>query len=240
MDKDDDFASSTSTNIPLPHPNTATTTTTDAYAATTTTTTTKQEEQDIIQLPVLQYGFCQQPLGWKELTQIITDGEFSKLTRSQADQRDYEIFKRNLLRQWKSIYDYLLVDKFGMAKECNQEDGLWYAAAAAPAAATTTTTTTTTTQPRSARVVLVRNDFPYCMEASIEHWILWKLNDGSCTPDDIENAKMELRQQKTDGVELEFLHWINPPHLQSLPDIDHVHILVWSKPTFSSSMMNND
>ena len=33
-----------------------------------------------------------------------------------------------------------------------------------------------------------------------------------------------------------FLHWINPPHLKSLPGIDHVHILYRSKEELTSKV----
>ena len=67
----------------------------------------------------------------------------------------------------------------------------------------------------------MKNDFPYYMEDGIEHWILWKLGD-SCDDRDIDEAKKELRKK---NKFMEFLHWVNPPHLKSLPAVDHIHIL---------------
>jgi hypothetical protein len=39
----------------------------------------------------------------------------------------------------------------------------------------------------------------------------------------VEWAKAEVQERI--GPVREFMHWINPPHLKSIPDIDHVHIL---------------
>lgn len=85
------------------------------------------------------------------------------------------------------------------------------------------------------------NDFPYYYSPGVQHWVLWKLG-GMIDSDEIENAKREIyRRSQTDTAhgELErsaitdhevFLHWMNPPHLKSLPGIDHVHILFNGSP----------
>jgi hypothetical protein len=89
------------------------------------------------------------------------------------------------------------------------------------------------------------NDFPYYYLPGIQHWILWKLGGELPTSKEIANAKKDILKESTShllhdptqgllqGNALEriinddevFLHWINPPHLRSLPGIDHVHIL---------------
>jgi hypothetical protein len=61
------------------------------------------------------------------------------------------------------------------------------------------------------------------MAHGIEHWCLWKLCE-DITDDEVEEAKQDLRRML--GDELDFLTWRNPPHLKSLPDIDHIHLLL--------------
>lgn len=84
--------------------------------------------------------------------------------------------------------------------------------------------------------IIARNDFPYYFPNHIEHWCVWKLaiggegekdDNGVITREDIEWAKKELRKQKTsnNSVIVDTLDWINPPHLKSLPSIDHAHII---------------
>jgi hypothetical protein len=92
---------------------------------------------------------------------------------------------------------------------------------------------------------LVKNDFPYHTADNVEHWILWKLDrkaaaggkhrdregdaraeDGSrssIAASDLETAKNDLRARL--GNVLDVLHWVNPPHLKTVPELDHVHIL---------------
>ncbi len=161
-----------------------------------------------IELPVLKYGYRKQPLTWEQLqTIILVENNLAKLSRSSDQQRDYEIFRCCLKQEYQSVLDYVLITKFGMEK-IPGNDGRCQAYPLLKDIAET-------------KIVLVPNDFPYFMDKGITHFILWKTRE-TVLPRDIEDAKKELgKRMKV----LDFLHWINPPHLQSLPDIDHVHIL---------------
>ncbi|GAX22425.1 hypothetical protein FisN_14Hu039 [Fistulifera solaris] len=171
--------------------------------------TSRDVNPDEIVLPTLKYGYCETPLQWQEIQQIVlVEHDFDRLTRSASQQRQYELSKRAILREWASMLDYVLCTKFNLPSELQEglkrvvrNDG------------------DNTTLPRTA---LVRNDFPYCFEESVQHWILWKLG-ADCTVEDIQKAKKELQSQL---LVQDMLHWVNPPRLQSLPGIDHVHILV--------------
>mmetsp|Transcript_35180 Transcript_35180/g.84885 ORF Transcript_35180/g.84885 Transcript_35180/m.84885 type:complete len:230 (-) Transcript_35180:12-701(-) len=91
------------------------------------------------------------------------------------------------------------------------------------------------------------NDFPYYLAPGIQHFVLWKLG-GWITPEEIAKAKSDILKgsrspETTNNTQRShciggkdnldqilndrgvFLYWINPPHLKSLPGIDHVHIL---------------
>lgn len=72
---------------------------------------------------------------------------------------------------------------------------------------------------------LVLNDFPYYFEDNIEHWVYWKLGS-TITELEIKNTINSFSQDKK---YLEISFWINPPHLKSLPDIDHVHFVCLCK-----------
>lgn len=161
-----------------------------------------------IELPALKYGYQETPLAWEQLrTIIIVEKEFDKLSRSSDQQRDYEVFRYWLKQKYQSVLDYILVAKFRFDKR-KGDDSRWYAYPSLKETAETQTK-------------LVPNDFPYSMEKGIVHYVLWKTKQ-SVLQQDIEEAKKELgKRMKV----IDTLHWINPPHLQSLPEIDHVHIL---------------
>jgi hypothetical protein len=182
-------------------------------------------------LPVLKYGYRETRLQWHELEKFITvDKDYDRLARSVSQQRDYEFFKCQLQREWNSLLDHVLVTKFGVPRCRNPSTGLWMSAPQMTKPDNSTVT-----------VVLARNDFPYYLENSIEHWILWKWGGTGCNTQDILDAKRQLKEEKKQRVAtqedfggspqlqqqpvVEILHWMNPPHLQSLPDISHVHFL---------------
>ena len=96
---------------------------------------------------------------------------------------------------------------------------------------------------RESQLKLCINDFPYYFAPGIQHWVLWKLG-GRVTSNEISHAKVNIwngfhyegsteRNDFEESGTLErivndsqlFLHWENPPQLQSLPGIDHVHIV---------------
>lgn len=181
------------------------------------------DEDKRIRLPNLKYGYRTEYFVWDELVQIIqVEKDIAKLCRSIAQQRDYEIFKRDTLQQWKSILDYVLCTKFCQIFSPQQQDDGRFVADPPPetvVAATSIRCDIATAQ----LVQLLLNDFPYYTAPGIEHWVLWKLG-APCTGVEIERAKETLiRDHKFDSNKI--LHWVNPPNLQSLPNIDHVHII---------------
>ena len=95
---------------------------------------------------------------------------------------------------------------------------------------------------------MVPNDFPYYFGDSIKHWYLWRLGcvadgdaseaDSNITEDDIIWAQKQLMMdgdlslnitEENQGTIVDVLHWENPPHLKSVPGIDHAHILCLRK-----------
>ena len=178
------------------------------------------EVRETIKLPVLAYGYRTVPCVWEELVDIVLhQNDLAKLSRSQEQQYKYELYKQNLLLEWDTMTDYVLYTKFPNVftkVECSivvdsSQQRRWKVHPPIESISAT-------------RVALVKNDFPYFMDDNIEHWILWKLGGEAIGDHDIENAKRELCMNhnihKTD-----IIHWINPIHLKSIPNIEHAHIL---------------
>jgi len=185
----------------------------------------------------------QTPLSWDELQNIIiVVKDLSLLARSKEQTNTYRKCRATINNEWVSIYDYLLCTKFGFDyAEDNEAD-------------TDISSPTYNQQQRKKRsnptfqeylqqhesstqpqLKLCLNDFPYYFEPNIHHYVLWKLG-GVVTADEITQAKKDILQKCQSHALVEededvannnevFLHWINPPHLKSLPGIDHVHIL---------------
>ena len=141
----------------------------------------------------------------------MNNKDLSYLCRSIEQQYEYEIYKMHLQRKWESIHDHILCSKFGIIPEIESESGRRKAPIDLD------------NLPEDLpRISLLPNEFPYFAEEPIQHWVLWKLGQ-HCQEEDVSWAKMELQERI--GPVRDFIHWINPPHLKSIPDIDHVHIL---------------
>jgi hypothetical protein len=171
-----------------------------------------------IQVTEREYGYRTEPLVWPELIDIIDkEQNLAKLSRSVQQQKEYIVYRRELLKEWKSVYDHILVTKFDFDRRLmpNDEDTkyrneqLWEAYPPL-------------SEVREVKKVLKPNDFPYYFAEGIEHWCLWKVCE-DVTDEEIEEAKKDLQEMHGDVVD--YLSWRNPPHLKSLPDIDHIHIL---------------
>ena len=170
-----------------------------------------------VMIPPREYGYALEPLTWQELVGIISkEFNLAKLSRSVEQQRIYMVYRDELLKEWNSVYDHILFSKFDFEKrliENTPQDGrnstLW---GAYPPLS----------EVKEIKIALRPNDFPYYFAEGIEHWCLWKLSD-DVNGDEIEQAKRDLEDMHGDVID--FLSWRNPPHLKSLPDIDHIHIL---------------
>lgn len=177
-----------------------------------------------VTLPKLKYRT--KKATWRELRQIIEiDHDFSKLTRCQQQQHDYEVFRHHMKQQYASTVDYILISKFHFT--------------AVPAEATYAITNADQiidydnnrqrkwrAEPpladvKAPKIILVPNDFPYYVEDSILHYVLFKLKE-RVTDAEIVDARKEL---STKLKPVEILSWVNPTNLQSIPEIDHVHFL---------------
>jgi hypothetical protein len=144
------------------------------------------DNHENVVLPKREYGYRKVPFTWSELVQIINvEKNLGKLSRSEEQERDYQIKMREMRTQWKSVYDNILCSKFNFEKRpfTNETHSVWQAYPPL-------------SEVKEPRKVLVKNDFPYYNEPGIEHYVLWKIVE-NVTDEDIEEAKEELR--KTTG-----------------------------------------
>ncbi len=196
-------------------------------------------------------AFPTEKISWSELKRRIELEDLHLLRRSVKQQRFYSNYSNKLKLHWKSVYDFILCEKFnyevaaiplassGSSKsisnlntvmeyhrdQCEGDLSLLPTITTPPSgmqwAAKTPKRHSNSTHVHQKQKVLVPNDFPYYFEDRVEHWCLWKLG-GDVTQEDVEIAIKDLGNRK---CYVEFMHWINPIDLKSLPDIDHVHIV---------------
>ena len=181
-----------------------------------------------VTLPILKYGYRTTKASWEELVRIIdVENNIFKLSRSPAQQHDYEVFRYHLKQQYRSVLDYILISKFGFDAVAVNEDNNnnnnnqihQQRLMANPCLEDV---------PNSPKqIILVENDFPYCVEEHIVHYVLWKLKE-AITPQEISEARKRLQSDPIRALEI--LQWNNPPSVKSIPEIDHVHFLCLLQP----------
>lgn len=135
----------------------------------------------------------------------------------------YQLKAKAIRKEWRHMNDYILHNMFGLEKVKIEENGDDRFASCP-----------SLDQVKSEKryeTRLYRNEFPYYICDGIEHWCFWKLG-GVVTQEEVDVAieELTLRMEEDGNGELEdVLSWTNPPHLQSIPDIDHAHILCLRK-----------
>lgn len=160
--------------------------------------------------------FSKRSISWEDAVDIILSNRLDLLARNRKQEEEYSVYRDTLKQTWVSAADYVLHSKFDFPKEkttvsygkCSGEH-LW-----------------TVTRPLEVLDVAITrlclNDFPYNFENGVEHWCLWKFG-GEANCEDVKSAVAALHGMI--GTVTGAMHWVNPPHLKSLPEIDHVHII---------------
>ncbi|KAJ1840588.1 hypothetical protein LPJ57_010539 [Coemansia sp. RSA 486] len=77
--------------------------------------------------------------------------------------------------------------------------------------------------------LVIPNDYPYALPENTLHYIVWSkeaLTEGTVPDPDIQ-CLFEQRLDKDIGPEsYEWIWFVNPPHLQSIPEVNHGHLIV--------------
>mmetsp|Transcript_27834 Transcript_27834/g.61290 ORF Transcript_27834/g.61290 Transcript_27834/m.61290 type:complete len:228 (+) Transcript_27834:126-809(+) len=153
-----------------------------------------------------------EPFSWNELKEIVKHGDPTMHSRSMEVQEGYILHSRRVKDEWKSMNDYILHSKFGFEKKMHR-DGKFVSSPSLEQAKLEGRIETR----------LLLNEYPYYVCPRIEHWCLWKLG-GKVESYELEWAEKELVDMEAGNID-EIMSWVNPPHLQSIPDIDHAHLL---------------
>jgi hypothetical protein len=149
--------------------------------------------------------------------QAVFSNQLALLSRSHEAQDIYIKFRAQLLKEWRSVSDYVMVCKLGFPElkvtvhQSIVESHSFHSDSASSSVHQTPNTACAapknespeisnlrvlrcadTDNPGPIRTILIPNDFPYNFESDVGHHVLWKVG-GSLTPDDIESACQELR-----------------------------------------------
>mmetsp|Transcript_3266 Transcript_3266/g.4447 ORF Transcript_3266/g.4447 Transcript_3266/m.4447 type:complete len:169 (-) Transcript_3266:162-668(-) len=155
-------------------------------------------EPDLDSVP----GIVDHPLSWGEICDFISNKQYSKLGRMPAEIQVYREFRTILMERYKTVGDFILSSVFEF--DCVE---------------TSDSKTLEAIWPSLTKYQLVwrENDFPYSLEDGIEHHVLW--TTGELTEEII------LKEATKNRPGYEFVHFINPPELRSVVDVEHAQIM---------------
>ncbi|GMH38645.1 hypothetical protein BSKO_06529 [Bryopsis sp. KO-2023] len=145
----------------------------------------------------------EEPFGWDEIVECIrenTEESLGKLGRSAEGTQNYRVVRAKLLEEYATLVDIIKIRTLNFDFVLN-EDGKKEAVETPPPNPT----------------ALVINDFPYNFKSGIEHFVLWNVR--AMSSEEIDKA-LELHTKKW---EVAWFH--NPPSLQSIPGLWHIHVV---------------
>lgn len=149
--------------------------------------------------------------GWPEVKEIVAKNDLHLLGRSCNQQLLYADFAEQIKQNWMSVKDFLLSNKFGFESRTDLATGKRMIAF--------------TEDLSSLNIMsMSKNDFPYNFKPGIQHYILWKLGS-ELTETEVNNAVAS--EMEKNPTYIDYTTYVNPPHLKSIPEIEHAHLLFY-------------
>ena len=152
-------------------------------------------------------SYLNHALSWSRCKDLVAEDRLELLGRSHSQHASYHAFMDNVRSKYAEVADFLFTTKFGFDAAVDPVSGKLRAVVP--------------TQVPD-RLILQINDFPYHYEKGIVHYVLWKLGT-PLVEQEILDAQASLLAKE--GA-VEAIFYVNPPHLKSILQIDHAHILV--------------
>ena len=154
-------------------------------------------------------GYVPCALAWEDLQFLLKHKLYDMLGRSRAELDRYRLWRARITQCYASPTDHLASVVYGYPVVPN-EQGLF-------------TVQEPPSDKRQARFILRDNDFPYFVQDGIKHSVLW-----SEKADLTEEVIAAQLSRLLPGCE--YLYFINPPALQSVPRFKHCHVF-WRQPS---------
>ncbi|MCJ1244485.1 hypothetical protein MMC30_001683 [Trapelia coarctata] len=171
-------------------------------------------------------------LTWTELREIIRSNDLSILSRKPSDSARYIEWTKDINAAYGNITNYLCKERLRwtpLASSTLSTGPIFAYKSAVPFA-----------DPDD--FLILRNDWPYGLEADITHLVVWLKNriaTDSATGDLTPQSRCMLEEfvQKTfvsrldSEIAASSVMWFkNWTALQSIRGIDHIHVLIWNMP----------
>ncbi|KAJ1957772.1 hypothetical protein EC988_000659 [Linderina pennispora] len=137
---------------------------------------------------------------WDEIKEIVAVGRLELLGRTTPKEQAYRADMQQIREQYGSVTNYVLKVKLGRFINDSADDYL-----------------------------MIPNDYPYALPENTFHYIVWSkvAMSAGTVPDPVVKELFERRLDELHGAAgRESLWFVNPPALQSIPEVVHGHLIV--------------
>ncbi|KND03912.1 uncharacterized protein SPPG_01363 [Spizellomyces punctatus DAOM BR117] len=146
-----------------------------------------------------------EPLTWDEIRIAVDSGQWQMFSRTAEVLDEYFKWREAALKSFVTVADELKIEVLGYISQVDANTGKLCAVRPS--------------DPSHLRDKVLRlNSFPYATKphGQIQHYVLWSLEE--LTEDQTE----ALLKERMPGHE--FIHFVNPPHRKTIPEIHHYHV----------------
>ncbi|KAJ2723584.1 hypothetical protein GGI07_002539 [Coemansia sp. Benny D115] len=137
---------------------------------------------------------------WDEVKQVVAAERLDLLGRVTDKELAYRDDMRKIREEYGSVVAYIQQVKLGVFLKDS-----------------------------GSQFLMIPNDYPYALPDNTMHYIVWskdKLTAG-IMPDPVIQQLFESRLDEEIGAgKYEWVWFVNPPHLQSIPEVVHGHLIV--------------
>ncbi|KAI8325783.1 hypothetical protein GQ54DRAFT_177170 [Martensiomyces pterosporus] len=142
----------------------------------------------------------QRQFTWDEVKQVIAAGRLELLGRTTPKELAYREDMQKIREEHGSVVNYIQKVKLaGFLKD------------------------------NSSKYLMIPNDYPYALPESTFHYIVWSkvpLTPGTVPDPEVRELFEAELDEQLGTSKREPLWFVNPPHLQSIPEVVHGHLIV--------------
>ncbi|KAJ2320367.1 hypothetical protein H4S02_007000 [Coemansia sp. RSA 2611] len=137
---------------------------------------------------------------WLEVKQLVAANRLELLGRTTPEELAYREDMRKIRDEYGSVTKFILEVKLAEFIASSAE-----------------------------RYLMIPNDYPYSLPATTRHYIIWskvELTSGTVPDPEIRALFSKKLDAQFGSDRYEWVWFVNPPHLQSIPEVVHGHLII--------------
>jgi hypothetical protein len=185
---------------------------------------------------------------WTDLMRLIDEDRLDEITRTQETLLLYAQHRELVREEYWSLEDYIKIHELGFEYQMEMETGRKMAkttrgrnfdSSSLFAASSPSPSSSAWIAFERGGLLLTKNKFPYDLDPSIDHYLLWKIPSFSSTLSSEEQGEQEEQKPLDISMIEKFLmesglrnnsknirYFFNPPRLQSVQGVPHCQLMV--------------